>query len=92
MCVCMCVWGTKVSGTSRRKLVDADNDVYDNDDDDDDNDDHYDKTVEQRYMRRQWIGKTTMVAKIDNNDTSTYDTVSVCVEWVWGSHRKEEYL
>ena len=61
----------------RKNIKKADNDVYDNDDDGD-NDDHNDKTVEQRYMRRQWIGKSTMLAKTDNGDTSIYDTVSMC--------------
>ena len=72
--------GENVSSTFWRKLVDEDNDVYDDDDGGDDNDDRNDKTVEERYvyMRRQWIGKTTMVAKTDNDDTSIYDTGSVC--------------
>jgi len=65
-----------LSGTFRKKLVGEDNDLYD--DDDDNNDDHDDKTGEKRYMRRQWISKTTIIAKSDNDDTSTYDTVNVC--------------
>jgi len=75
--ICICIY-IYIYNTSRRKLGDED-DIYDNDDDDDDDkDDHNDKIVAHRYMRRQWIYKTTMVAKTDKDDTNIYGTLSVC--------------
>ena len=56
VCMYVCIYiYIYIYNTSRRKLGDEDNDIYDNDDDDDydDEDDHNDKIVEHRYKRRQ---------------------------------------